>query len=156
MGWYFEDRETTVYSACLFCKANLGFNEVIEHFPVACSSTSAAGFTGSFPSTLASWFGLTPRERSNGTKRRLGRISKQGDVYLRMLLIHGARSALLAPSSGSEPSSRSATCRCGRSSVRQSCTGTRQRWRGRQQAGASDLVLVVASFSTDRVVRNLT
>lgn len=44
---------------------------------------------------LASWLGLTPRERSSGTKRRLGRISKQGDVYLRMLLIHGARSALL-------------------------------------------------------------
>jgi transposase len=44
---------------------------------------------------LASWLGLTPRERSSGTRRRLGRISKQGDVYLRMLLIHGARSALL-------------------------------------------------------------
>ncbi len=52
----------------------------------------------SFPSArhLASWLGLTPRERSSGTRRRLGRISKQGDVYLRMLLIHGARSALLA------------------------------------------------------------
>ncbi len=44
---------------------------------------------------LASWLGLTPRERSSGTKRKLGRISKQGDVYLRMLLIHGARSPLL-------------------------------------------------------------
>ena len=27
-------------------------------------------------------------------RRRLGRISKRGDVYLRMLLIHGARSVL--------------------------------------------------------------
>lgn len=44
---------------------------------------------------LASWLGLTPRESSSGSRRRLGRISKQGDVYLRMLLIHGARSALL-------------------------------------------------------------
>ena len=44
---------------------------------------------------LASWMGLTPRERSSGTRRRLGRISKRGDVYLRMLLIHGAHSALL-------------------------------------------------------------
>lgn len=45
---------------------------------------------------LASWLGLTPRESSSGSHRRLGRISKQGDAYLRMLLIHGARSALLA------------------------------------------------------------
>ncbi len=45
---------------------------------------------------LASWMGLTPREHSSGGKRRLGRISKQGNPYLRTLLIHGARSALLA------------------------------------------------------------
>ena len=45
---------------------------------------------------LASWLGLTPRERSSGDRRRLGRITKQGDPYLRTLLIHGARSALLA------------------------------------------------------------
>lgn len=45
---------------------------------------------------LASWLGLTPKEHSTGGRRRLGRISKQGDAYLRMLLIHGARSALLA------------------------------------------------------------
>ena len=45
---------------------------------------------------LACWLGLTPREFSSGSRRRLGRISKQGDMYLRMLLIHGARSALHA------------------------------------------------------------
>lgn len=45
---------------------------------------------------LASWMGLTPREHSSGARRRLGRISKQGNPYLRTLLIHGARSALLA------------------------------------------------------------
>jgi transposase len=43
---------------------------------------------------LASWIGLTPREWSSGTKRTLGRISKRGDVYIRMLLTHGARSVL--------------------------------------------------------------
>ena len=43
---------------------------------------------------LASWLGLTPRECSSGSSRHLGRISKQGDAYLRMLLIHGARAAL--------------------------------------------------------------
>jgi transposase len=45
---------------------------------------------------FASWLGLTPREYSSGERRRLGSISKQGDVYLRTLLVHGARSALLA------------------------------------------------------------
>ncbi len=44
---------------------------------------------------LASWLGLTPREFSSGRSRHLGRISKRGDVYVRMLLIHGARTALL-------------------------------------------------------------
>ena len=38
--------------------------------------------------------GLTPREHSSGSRRRLGTISKRGDTYLRMLLIHGARAVL--------------------------------------------------------------
>ena len=45
---------------------------------------------------FASWFGITPKENSSGKNRRLGRISKQGDTYLRMLLVHGARSVLRA------------------------------------------------------------
>lgn len=45
---------------------------------------------------FSSWFGLTPREHSSGNTRHLGRISKQGDRYLRMLLTHGARSVLRA------------------------------------------------------------
>lgn len=45
---------------------------------------------------FASWFGLTPKERSTGNTRFLGRISKRGDRYLRMLLTHGARSVLHA------------------------------------------------------------
>ena len=47
---------------------------------------------------FASWFGLTPREFSSGSTRVLGRISKRGDRYLRMLLTHGARSVLRAAS----------------------------------------------------------
>lgn len=45
---------------------------------------------------FASWFGLTPREHSSGGSRHLGRISKRGDRYLRMLLTHGARAVLNA------------------------------------------------------------
>jgi len=44
---------------------------------------------------LSSFVGLTPREFSSGLKRYLGRISKRGDVYLRSLLIQGARSFLI-------------------------------------------------------------
>lgn len=44
---------------------------------------------------FAAWLGLTPREYSSGLTRHLGGITKRGDGYLRMLLIHGARSALL-------------------------------------------------------------
>jgi transposase len=45
---------------------------------------------------FACWFGITPKEHSSGQRRKLGRISKQGDTYLRMLLVHGARSVLKA------------------------------------------------------------
>lgn len=45
---------------------------------------------------FSSWFGLTPKEYSSGSTRYLGRISKRGDRYLRMLLTHGARSVLRA------------------------------------------------------------
>jgi len=44
----------------------------------------------------SSFFGLTPREYSSGNSRYLGRISKRGDRYIRMLLTHGARSVLRA------------------------------------------------------------
>jgi transposase len=44
---------------------------------------------------FASWLGLTPREHSSGHRRRLGSITKHGDVYLRCLLTHGARAVLL-------------------------------------------------------------
>ncbi len=59
---------------------------------------AAVGDVLRFPSGrhLASWLGLTPRERSSGNVRRLGGISKRGDRYLRTLLIHGGRSLLAA------------------------------------------------------------
>ena len=65
------------------------------------TATALVAFVGDvqrFPSGrhFASYLGLTPRERSSGLIRRLGSISKRGDVYLRMLLIHGARAVLWA------------------------------------------------------------
>jgi transposase len=45
---------------------------------------------------LAAWLGLVPRQHSSGGKSTLLGMSKRGDSYLRTLLIHGARSAILA------------------------------------------------------------
>jgi hypothetical protein len=47
---------------------------------------------------FASGFGLTLHKHSSGSTRYLGRISKKGDRYLRMLLTHGARSVVRATS----------------------------------------------------------
>ncbi len=43
---------------------------------------------------VAAWLGIVPRQDSTGGKTKLLGISKRGDVYLRTLLIHGARSLL--------------------------------------------------------------
>lgn len=39
---------------------------------------------------LAAWIGLTPKAHCSGGKQKLGGISKQGDPYLRRLLVQGA------------------------------------------------------------------
>ena len=52
---------------------------------------------------FASFLGLTPKEDSTALRRRLGAISKQGDVYLRMLLIHGARTVLWHAKAKAQP-----------------------------------------------------
>ena len=64
------------------------------------------GDTGRFGSgrRFASDLGMTPKEHSSGHRRHLGSISKQGNRYLRTLLIHGARSALRAAKVAKEPS----------------------------------------------------
>jgi transposase len=63
-------------------------------------ATALAGFVGDagrFHSgrQFACYLGLTPREHSSGARRHLGRISKQGDSYLRRLLIQGAHTILI-------------------------------------------------------------
>jgi transposase len=52
---------------------------------------------------FASFLGLTPKEDSTALRRRLGAISKQGDVYLRMLLVHGARTVLWHAKTKAQP-----------------------------------------------------
>lgn len=62
----------------------------------ATAISASVGELERFPSGrhFASSLGITPREHSSGSTRRLGRITKCGDTYLRTLLVHGARAAL--------------------------------------------------------------
>lgn len=55
---------------------------------------------------LSAWLGLVPGQYSSGGKQRLGRITKAGDPYLRMLLILGARSVLQSAKEKSDAVSR--------------------------------------------------
>ena len=43
---------------------------------------------------FAAWIGLVPRQDSTGGKQKLGPISKQGDQYLRRILVVGAHAVL--------------------------------------------------------------
>ena len=43
---------------------------------------------------LAAWIGLVPRQHSTGGKEKLGGISKQGDRYLRRMLVVGATAVI--------------------------------------------------------------
>jgi len=65
------------------------------------NATAFSAMVGHFPRfksgrKFASSLGLTPKESSSGKRRWLGSISKEGDTYLRTLLVGGARSMLLA------------------------------------------------------------
>jgi transposase len=64
----------------------------------------AAQFKGA--RQCAAWLGLVPRQDSTGGKPRLLGISKRGDVYLRTLLVHGARSAMRHTPKRTDPKSR--------------------------------------------------
>jgi len=55
---------------------------------------------------FAACLGLTPSQSSSGGKVQLGRITKRGDGYVRMLLIMGAHSALLTASRRTDRISR--------------------------------------------------
>jgi transposase len=37
---------------------------------------------------MAAWLGIVPKQNSSGGKQRLGRITRQGNDYLRTLLFH--------------------------------------------------------------------
>jgi len=64
-----------------------GVGPLLASAMVAAVADPAAFKTGR---NLAAWIGLVPRQNSSGGKERLGGITKQGDRYLRQLLVVGA------------------------------------------------------------------
>lgn len=98
------------------------FVKLARNDPAACRLTSipgvgvlnatalvaAVGDASSFARArdLGAWLGLVPKQSSTGGKARLLGISKRGNVYLRTLLIHGARAALPSLSQSDTPLGR--------------------------------------------------
>jgi transposase len=68
-----------------------GIGPVVATAIVAAIGNGAAFSRGR---EFAAWLGVVPRQYSTGGKPRLLSISKRGNVYLRKLLIHGARAAV--------------------------------------------------------------
>ena len=68
-----------------------GFGPLVSTAMVAAIGNGTAFRRGR---DFAAWFGVVPRQYSTGGKQRLFGISKRGNVYLRRMLIHGARAVL--------------------------------------------------------------
>lgn len=69
--------------------------------PIISSATVAAIGSGEAFARgrdFAAWLGLVPRQMSTGDRTILGRITKRGNGYLRMLFMQAARVVLLRPS----------------------------------------------------------
>ena len=69
-----------------------GFGPLVSTATVAAIGNGSAFRRGR---DFAAWVGVVPRQFSTGGKQKLYGISKRGNVYLRRMLIHGARAVLL-------------------------------------------------------------
>ena len=85
MAWHAESEASRRLSAI----PGLG---IITATAIAATVTDAEQFTSG--RQFAAWLGLTPQQHSTGGKTRLGGISKQGDRYLRRLLVVGATAVM--------------------------------------------------------------
>jgi transposase len=71
-----------------------GIGPIIASAMVAAIGDGAAFAKGR---DFAAWLGLVPKQMSTGDRTILGRITKRGNRYLRMLFIQGARAIQLHP-----------------------------------------------------------
>ena len=68
-----------------------GFGPLVSSATVAAIGNGAGFRRGR---DFAAWVGVVPRQYSTGGKQKLFGISKRGNIYLRRMLIHGARAVL--------------------------------------------------------------
>jgi transposase len=68
-----------------------GFGPLVSTATVAAIGNGAAFRRGR---DFAAWVGVVPRQYSTGGKQKLFGMSKRGNIYLRPMLIHGARAVV--------------------------------------------------------------
>ena len=73
-----------------------GIGPIISSAVVAAIGSGSAFMRGR---DFAAWLGLVPRQMSTGDRTILGRITKRGNGYLRMLFMQAARVVLLRSTS---------------------------------------------------------
>ncbi len=78
--------------ACRRIRQIPGIGPIVATAIVAAIGNGAAFRKGR---DFAAWLGLVPRQYSTGGKAKLLGISKRGNIYLRKILIHGARAAAM-------------------------------------------------------------
>ena len=79
------------------CEASRRLEEIPGIGPIVATALVAEiGDWKAFSSgrNLAAWIGLVPKQHSTGGKERLGHITKQGNRYLRWLLVAGAMAVI--------------------------------------------------------------
>lgn len=83
-------------SACERLMSVPGIGPIISSAMVAAIGTGEAFTNGR---DFAAWLGLVPRQMSTGDRTILGRISKRGNRYLRVLFVQAAWVVLIKPTS---------------------------------------------------------
>ena len=86
------ERISAADAGCTRIRKIPGIGPIVATAIVAAIGNGAAFRKGR---EFAAWLGIVPRQYSTGGKARLLGISKRGNVYLRKILIHGARAAVL-------------------------------------------------------------
>ncbi len=83
-------------SSCRRVMTVPGIGSIISSAMIAAIGSGAAFARGR---DFSAWIGLVPKQMSTGDRTILGRISKRGNGYLRMLFMQAARVILLRPAS---------------------------------------------------------
>ncbi len=94
------ERISAADAGCTRIRQIPGIGPIVATAIVAAIGNGAAFRKGR---DFAAWLGIVPRQYSTGGKARLFGISKRGNLYLRKMLIHGARAAVLRVKRDSAP-----------------------------------------------------